>query len=107
MADVLTILRQYQLLARSTIRDYGGLDFGPLGEYVSAPLSIMDAGPFTTYEDLVRATIQSKLAKADTDPQMEGWRVNVIPRRKTPGSHGEHGTFPQVLVHADSSTINV
>ena len=70
MAAVLTILQQYQI--PSTIQGYGGLDFGPSGEYVSASLSILDAGPFTTYEGLVKATIQSKLAKADTDPQVKG-----------------------------------
>ena len=79
IADVLTILQQYQLPA--TIRYYGGLDFGPSGEYVSAPLSILDAGPFTTYAGLVKSTIQSKLAKADTDPQVQGWRANGVRAR--------------------------
>lgn len=108
MADVLTILQQYQLPA--TIRDYGGLDFGPSGEYVSAPLSILDAGPFTTYSGLVKATIQSKLAKADTDPQVQGWRASGVRARLDKFiAEGFHvamenmGTFPKVLVHADFS----
>lgn len=108
MADVLVILQQYQLPA--TIRDYGGLDFGPSGEYVSAPLSILDAGPFTSYAGLVKATIQSKLAKANTDPQVGGWRANGIRARLDKFvAEGFHvamenmGTFPKVLVHADFS----
>ena len=108
MADVLAILQQYQLPA--TIRDYGGLDFGPSGEYISAPLSILDAGPFTTYADLVKATIQSKLAKADTDPQVQGWRANGVKARLDKFiAEGFHiamenmGPFPKVLVHADFS----
>ena len=108
MADVLAILQQYQLPA--TIRDYGGLDFSPSGEYVSAPLSIMDAGPFTSYADFVKATIQSKLAKADTDPQVQGWRANGVRARLDKFiAQGLHvamenmGTFPKVLVHADFS----
>ena len=108
MADVLTILQRYRLPA--TIRDYGGLNFGPSGEYVSGPLSILDAGPFTTYEGLVKATIESKLAKADTDPQVEGWRANGVRARLdkfiAEGLHvtmEKMGTFPKVLVHADFS----
>ena len=108
MADVLTILQQYQLPA--TIRDFGGLDFGPSGEYVSAPLSILDAGPSTTYAGLVKATIQSKLAKADTDPQVQGWRANGVRARLDkfiaegfPVAMENMGTFPKVLVHADFS----
>ena len=111
MADVLTTLQQYQLPA--TIQEYGGLDFGPSGEYVSAPMSILDAGPFTTYSDLVKATIQSKLAKADADPQVQGWRANGVRARLDKFiAEGFHvamenmGTFPKVLVHADFSTCN-
>ncbi|KAL9102564.1 MAG: hypothetical protein Q9163_002314 [Psora crenata] len=111
MAEVLTILQQYQLPA--TIRGYGGLDFGPSGECISGPLSILDAGPFTTYEGLVKAAIQSKLAKADTDPQVEGWRANGVRARLDAFiAEGLHvamenmGTFPKVLVHADFTPDN-
>ena len=108
MADVLAILQQHPLPA--TIRDYGGLDFSPSGEYVSAPLSILDGGPFTTYAGLVKATIQSKLAKADNNPQVQGWRANGVRARLDKFiAEGLHvamenmGTFPKVLVHADFS----
>ena len=108
MADVLAIIQQHPLPA--TIRDYGGLDFSPSGEYVSAPLSILDGGPFTTYADLVKATIQSKLSKADGDPQVQGWRANGVRARLdkfiAEGFHAameKMGTFPKVLVHADFS----
>ena len=108
MADILTSLQQHQL--PTTIRYYGGLDFGPSREYVSAPISILDAGPFITYEDLVKATIQSKLVKADTDPQVKGWRANNVRARLDKfieeGLHAvieNMGSFPKVLVHADFS----
>ena len=108
MADVLAISPAVSSVA--TIRDYGGLDFSPSGEYVSAPLSILDGGPFTTYAGLVKATIQSKLAKADTDPQVQGWRANGVRARLDKFiAEGFHvvmenmGTFPKVLVHADFS----
>ena len=109
MADVLSTLQRYQL--PSTVRDFGGLGFGPSGEYTSAPLSILNAGPFATYEDLVKATIQSKLVKADSDPQVLGWQANGIRARLdkfiADGLHpalSDLGDYPKVLVHADLST---
>ena len=111
MADVLTVLQQYQLPA--TVEGYGGLNFGPSGEYVSGPLSILHAGPFTSYGDFVKATIQSKLTKADTDSQVEGWRANGIRSRldkfiaeELDATMKNMGTFPKVLVHADFSMCN-
>lgn len=108
MAEVLSSFQKIELPA--TIRDYGGLGFGPSGEIVSAPMSIMDAGPFSTYEELVNATIQSKLTEADTDPQVEGWRANGVRARLDKFiSQGLHAAmqsmanFPKALVHADFS----
>ncbi len=57
------------------------MNFSPSEKYVSGSLSIPHASPFTTCDGLVRATIQSKLAQADTDPQMEGWRANDVKAR--------------------------
>ena len=76
LADVFSNFQLIELF--NTIRDYGGFGFGSSGEYVSASMSIMDAGPFPAYKDLVRAIIQSKLIKADTDSQVEGWRPNGV-----------------------------
>lgn len=108
MADVLSAFQLIEL--PDTIRDYGGLGFGPSGEYVSAPMSIMNAGPFSTYEDLVKATIQSKLSKADTDPQVEGWKANNVRARLDKfTAEGldvimkSMENFPKALVHADFS----
>lgn len=108
MADVLSNFQMIELPA--TIRDYGGLGFGSSGEYVSAPMSIMDAGPFPAYEDLVRATILSKLTKADTDLHVEGWRPNGVRARLDKFiAEGLHVVmenmrgFPKALVHADFS----
>lgn len=108
MADVLSSLQLIEL--PHSIRDYGGLGFGPSREYVSASLSIMDAGPLPTYEELVRATIQLKLTKADTDPQVDGWRANGVRTRlekflaeRLHFAVESMGSFPKALVHADFS----
>ena len=106
MADVLACFQRYRLPA--TIRQYGGLAFGPSGELISAPLSIMKGGPYSTYEGLVRATIFSKLAKADTDLSVQGWRAGGIRDRLDqflelgiPRILDGFTDLEKVLVHAD------
>ena len=77
---------------------------------MSASLSFMDAGPFATYEEFVKATIRSKLAEADADLQVAGWRANGIRARLDkfvaeglfPVIRGM-GDWPKALVHADFS----
>ena len=111
LSQIADLLSNFQLIELPTsIRDYGGLGFGLSGEYVSAPMSIMDTGPFPTYKDLVHATIQSKLDKADTDPQVKGWRANGVRARLEqfiaeglPVVIKSMGSFPKALVHADFS----
>ena len=111
MADVLSSFQLTELPA--TVQNYGGLGFGPSGEYISAPMSIIDAGPFSIYEDLVKATIVSKLTKADTDPQVKGWRASGIRTRLEKFiAEGLHvvmksmGRFPKALIHSDFSTYD-
>ena len=107
MADVLACFQRYKL--PHSIRDYGGVCFDTAGRYCSAPLSIMDDGPFSTYEAFVRGTIQSKLRQADEDPQVDGWRQNQLRGRLdrflTSGLHqavkDSVGKLDKVLIHAD------
>ena len=94
-----------------TIQGFGGLGFRPSGEYISAPMSIFAAGPLSPYEDFVKATISSKLTKADNDAQVGGWRANGVRARLDKFlSDGFHtvmrrmGNHPKALVHADFST---
>jgi len=106
IADIVACFQRYQL--PYTIREYGGLDFGPSGEYVSAPLSILDGGPFSSYEAFVRGIVQSKLAKADADPRVNGWRENNVRSRLDKFiTHGlrsimeDMNNCRKVLVHGD------
>ncbi|KAL9088006.1 MAG: hypothetical protein Q9165_006347 [Trypethelium subeluteriae] len=69
MADILAHFQRYKI--PDSVKGYGGLTFNAAGEYVSAPLSILDGGPFPTYEALVKKTIESKLAKSDIDPRVQ------------------------------------
>ena len=107
MADILACFQRHQL--PESIKGYGGLSFDSAGNYISAPMGIMKGGPFPTYDVLVRETIQSKLAKADTDDQVDGWRDHGIRGRldkfvkqgvQSVMSKGIND-LPRVLVHAD------
>lgn len=106
MARVLACLQRYQL--PSTIQEFGGLSFDSSGSPVSAPLSIMDGGPYQTYPALIAGTVQDKLAKADSDPRIQGWRPNNLRARLEKFVEqglrkvaGDMTCHRKVLVHAD------
>lgn len=108
MAKILAALQNCKL--PPTVREFGGLQFGPSGDLISAPLSIMESGPFATYTDLVRATIESKLVKSDRNSTIQGWRANEIRARLDRFTKegvdqimAKLGIWPKVLVHADFS----
>lgn len=110
MADILACFQRFQL--PHTIDQYGGVGFDSSGNYVSTALSIFDAGPFATYQELLRATITSKLAKVDNDPQVKGWRDNNIRARLDdfldrglPTLLRDVASLDKVLVHADFCKI--
>lgn len=111
MADVLACLQRFQL--PSTIDQYGGVGFDAEGNYVNTALSMYDAGPFETYPELLRATITSKLIKADGDSRVRGWRDNGIRvrldeflNRGLPTLLQGVASLDKVLVHADFCKIS-
>lgn len=111
MADVLACLQRFQL--PSTIDRYGGVGFDAEGNYVNTALSMYDAGPFETYPELLRATITSKLIKADGDSRVRGWRDNGIRarldeflNRGLPTLLQGVASLDKVLVHADFCKIS-
>ena len=107
MAGVLACFQRYKL--PDSIQEYGGVCFDNAGRYYSAPLGVMDDGPFSTYEAFVRGAIRSKLRQADQDPQVDGWRDNRLRGRLdhflTSGLRhavkDSVGKLDKVLVHAD------
>lgn len=97
----------------STIDRYGGVGFDAEGNYVNTALSMFDAGPFETYPELLRATITSKLIKADGDSRVRGWRDNGIRarldeflNRGLPTLLQGVASLDKVLVHADFCKIS-
>ncbi|KAI9703535.1 MAG: hypothetical protein M1820_005839 [Bogoriella megaspora] len=113
MADVLGCFQAYEI--PTSVQGYGGLRFGQAGEYLSAPLSLLDGGPFPTYEALVRKTIESKLHEAENDRYVQGWRdSDVRSRLEDFLARGLHRTMSasldglrKALVHGDLSTDNL
>lgn len=111
MAEVLACLQRFQLPC--TIDQYGGVGFDAEGNYVNTALSMYDAGPFETYPELLRATITSKLIKADGDSRVRGWRDNGIRarldeflNRGLPTLLQGVASLDKVLVHADFCKIS-
>jgi hypothetical protein len=105
MADILGCFQAYRVPA--SVKGFGGLCFGPNGEFNSGPLSILDGGPFQTYEALVRKTIESKLQKSDSDTQVRGWRdSDVRARLESFLAKGFHQLFSNDLSRLDQAFIH-
>ncbi|KAI9654791.1 MAG: hypothetical protein M1821_005785 [Bathelium mastoideum] len=113
MADILACFQAYKI--PGSVQGFGGLRFGPHGEFHSAPLSIFAGGPFSTYEDLVRKTIESKLQKSENDAHVQGWRDSDVRERLESflarGLHqimsGSLNQLDRAFVHADFSVDNL
>ncbi|PNS20973.1 Acyl-CoA dehydrogenase family member 10 [Sphaceloma murrayae] len=112
MADILMALQKYRL--PKSIREYGGIAFNTAGDIVSAPMSIHQAGPFRSYNDLVLATIRTKLLKADSEARLQGWHGQGIRARLHDFLEERFGfamslvtTLDKTLVHGDFSADNL
>ena len=108
IAEVFEALQKYQL--PNTVEEYGGLRFNEHGIIVSAPMTLVDGGPFKSYEALYSKIIHSQLILADQSAILEGWKPNGVRRRLDKFLvDGLHRVMSQVdsstkaLVHGDLS----
>ena len=108
VAEVFAALQKYQL--PNTVEEYGGLRFNEHGIIVSAPMTLLDGGPFQSYEALYYEIIHSQLMVADKSAILEGWRPNDVRRRLdqflVEGLHQvmcQVDSSKKVLVHGDLS----
>ncbi|KAF7557456.1 hypothetical protein G7Z17_g659 [Cylindrodendrum hubeiense] len=109
MATLLKALQDYPLPA--TIEGWGGVTFDDSGAIVSAPMCTVGDGPWSSLEDSFRGRLKVKLAKADENPYLQGWRANGV--RERIDAFIEHGLPAQssdltskqdrAIVHADFS----
>lgn len=110
MAALLKGLQDYPL--PESIKGWGGVSFHESGAIVSAPMSSVGAGPWYSLEDSYRDRLKIKLAKADKNPHLDGWRANGV--RERIDAFIEHGLAAQfsdlsskedrTIIHADFST---
>ncbi|KAI1126653.1 kinase-like domain-containing protein [Nemania abortiva] len=76
MATLLKALQNYRL--PDSITGWGGVTFDDSGAIVSAPMTNVGAGPWTSFEDSYRARLQIALSAADENPHLRGWQDNGI-----------------------------
>ena len=109
MAEILKALQDYPL--PDSMEGWGGVTFDDSGVIVSAPLTSVGAGPWSSFEDFYRGCLEAAIAEADSNPLLLGWRVNGVRERvDTFIKHGlpaqfRHLTSKQdkIIVHADFS----
>lgn len=111
MAGLLKALQDYPL--PKSIKGWGGVTFDDNGFLVSAPMSSVGAGPWSSFEDSYHGRLKVALTKADASPHLQGWRANGIRERidafietglSTQFSH-MISKQDKTIVHADFSEI--
>lgn len=111
MAMLLKGLQDY-LLPKS-ITGWGGVTFDDTGAIVSAPMTSVGAGPWSSLEDSFRDRLQITLDEANANPHLRGWRENGV--RARVDAFIERGLSAQfsdlesnedrIIVHADFSKL--
>lgn len=109
MAKMLSAIQTYQL--PESIEYFGGLTLDHEGLPISAAMTSVDAGPWTSYEESWRERLRVGLEKADANQFIKGWRANGVRERLE--AFVENGVAAQcrslaskdkkVVVHADFS----
>lgn len=94
-----------------SIKDFGGVTFDAEGLPISAAMTSVDAGPWSSYEESWRERLRIGLEKAEANPFIKGWRANGV--RERLDAFVETGVAAQcrplafknekVVVHADFS----
>ncbi|EFR00116.1 hypothetical protein MGYG_03122 [Nannizzia gypsea CBS 118893] len=103
MARILKALQDYPL--PDSITDFGGLTFDGSGHIVSASMTNVGAGPWSSYEDFFRTRLQIALEKADKSQHIQGWHANGIRKRLDAFiEHGLHSQF-ESLAYKDKRVI--
>ncbi|KAI9673234.1 MAG: hypothetical protein M1817_003097 [Caeruleum heppii] len=111
MAEILLKLQHYQL--PDTIQEFGGLSFDESGDVISGPVTIFQGGPFSTYEDEYREMLRLRLATADKNSLVQGWRSRGIRERlecflaQGLGRIMQGVDYKKVLIHGDFTTNNL
>lgn len=109
MAKILHALQSFQI--PESITKYGGVTFDDTGMMVSAAMTSVGSGPWSTYADYFHQKVDKAFQTADKNPYIKGWHANGVRKRLEAflGSgivtqfatlEGEHD---RCIVHADFS----
>lgn len=79
MANFLQALQDFKL--PDGITDFGGVTFTDSGRIVSASMTSVGIGPWSSYEAHFRDRLQLALQRADINPYVKGWHANGVRRR--------------------------
>ena len=95
-----------------SIKHFGGLTYDAAGLHISAAMTSVNAGPWSSYEESWRDRLRVGLEKAEANQFIKGWRANGVRARFD--AFVENGVAAQclslaskdekVVVHADFST---
>jgi hypothetical protein len=79
IATILRALQSFQI--PGSVTNFGGLTFGDSGKIVSAAMTTVGSGPWSTYEEYFHDEVKSALQKADKNPYIKGWHANGVRQR--------------------------
>ncbi|KAI0098901.1 kinase-like domain-containing protein [Nemania sp. FL0031] len=115
MTGLLKALQDYPLPA--SIKGWGGVTFDDDdgGAIVSASMTSVGTGPWSSFEDSYKSRLEVALSKADINPYLQGWRANGV--RERVDAFIERGLAVQFsalkskqdrsIIHADFTTDNI
>ena len=79
MAAMLKALQDYPL--PESIKGWGGVTFDDSGVIVSAAMTTVGSGPWSSLQDSYLGRLKVALAKADKNPHLRGWHANGVRER--------------------------
>ena len=109
MAEMLKALQDFPL--PDSIGGWGGVTLDDSGSIVSAPMTSVGAGPWSSFEGLFRGCLETAITEANSSPILQGWWANGV--RERVDAFIEYGLSKQFryfatkqdksIVHADFS----
>ncbi|KAG4435650.1 hypothetical protein IFR05_008872 [Cadophora sp. M221] len=74
IAELLKGLQEFRL--PESIRGWGGVTYDDRGVLVSAPMTVVGAGPWSSLQEAFEGRVKEALNKTDNSSQLHGWRSN-------------------------------
>jgi hypothetical protein len=105
MPRLLKALQDYRL--PDSIKGWGGVTVDDSGAIISAPMTSVGAGPWSSLEENFRGRLKRALIKADGNPHLQGWRVNGVRERLDAFiEHGVPALLSQLTSKQDKAIIH-